>query len=195
MKAHWSQYPRHFLDTETTGLDPLIHEIIEIAVITQRHDGKVDRFVCRVRPAHIETAHPRALEINGYDPDLWQGAPVFSEIADELAARLKWGIIIGHNVEFDLSFLRAALQKCGSPRITFRRMCTQQLALEHLPGDRVSMRYLRGFFGLSQEGAHRAMKDTEDCRTLFRLLYRAGVLRRLWWWIRFHWLKAKKKPR
>ena len=50
-----------FVDVETTGLDETRHEIIEIAVIrgSQTYHRKV-------QPQHIETASPRALEINGF---------------------------------------------------------------------------------------------------------------------------------
>ena len=197
IRAHWRQFPRHYLDIETTGLDPAVHEIIEIAIITESHSGDFSRFCIRVHPAHLDRADPKSLEINGYDPKLWKGAPCFSEISDRIAKILRYGVIVGHNVQFDYEFIKAALRRCGDPRITFRKMDTQMMALEHLPDSRVSMRALRDFFGWSHEGEHTAVKDAEDCLRLFRLFYRAPAWRRLLWWLRWRWRehRAIKKPR
>ena len=197
-RPDFRQFPRHFMDLETTSLDPESGEIIEIAIITEDHKGKLSSFAVRVHPAYLERADPKSLEINGYDPELWRGAPCFSEISDKVARILRYGIIIGHNVQFDYQFLKAALGRCGDPRITHRRIDTQILALEHLPFASVSMGALRDWFGWSHEYAHTATQDAEDCMRLFRLFYRCSSWRRALWWFRWRWRehteKTKKAP-
>ena len=187
------RWPRHFVDTETTALETGRGEIIEIAILTEHKPGLIDPWVIRIRPAHIETADPVSLTINGYDPKKWNTAPCFSEVSDNIARRLKYGTVIGHNVQFDLSFIRAALSRCGDPRITHRWICTKQLALEHLPPlHSVSLKNLRVWFNISDVGSHTAGKDAEDCRRVFYKLHRAGAVRRLWWAIRHRWMIRNK---
>lgn len=92
-----------FLDTETTGLDPDIHEIWEIAYAV--NDGPI---VSILLPHSIITADPKALEMNGYferhgrvQTSAWWGQ-------DDLAIRktLIGNTIVGANPAFDASFLR-----------------------------------------------------------------------------------------
>ena len=70
----------HFVDTETTGLDPHYHEMVSIAIITEFGDGRIDRWYTKLRPRHIERAHPKALQVNGYTEEDWEDAPYFDEV-------------------------------------------------------------------------------------------------------------------
>jgi DNA polymerase III epsilon subunit-like protein len=63
-----------FIDLETTGMDPLKHEIIEIGCLLAKLDDKgqyveLESFELKVKPEHIETAEQEALRVNGYDED------------------------------------------------------------------------------------------------------------------------------
>ena len=163
-----------FLDTETTGLSANKHEIIEIAIITEHPDGSVDEWVTKVSPQYIETAHPKALEVNGYTPEKWEGAPIFAEIADTVIEKLSGATVVGHNVGFDLKFVRAMLDDIGAGEIKdLDYVDTQTLAKEHLKPlglKSVSLVNIRRWFGWSIESAHTAMADTEDCRRLYHKL-------------------------
>lgn len=72
-------------DTETGGLDPAIHSILEVG-LTCEIDGKVFQYVSRVAEANI-TVTPYALKVNGLDPfaDDWDGKPCYA-VAKELQA-------------------------------------------------------------------------------------------------------------
>src|SRR3989338_6197857 len=72
-----------FVDLETTGLDPFRHEIIEIGIVLaeQRADlfGKlflerIAEHEIRLKPEHIETADPKALEVCKYHERNWENA-------------------------------------------------------------------------------------------------------------------------
>jgi len=165
--------PLAFVDVETTGLDPVEHEILEIAIIRESPGGELSEWATKVKPVRLETAQPRALEINGFakHPELWDDAPTFADIADQVADRLDGCVIVGHNVSFDHGFIKAALQRVGSKaRLPYHKIDTVTLVFEHLVPrgcGSLSLDRVREFLGWSLEDAHTALKDTHDCRRLW----------------------------
>ena len=175
-----------YIDTETTGLSTTKHEIIEIAIITEHEDGTIERWVTKVKPEHPETAHPKALEINGYTPEAWADAPVFESVATEIATRLKGAVLVGHNVNFDIRFIEALLEKSTSNMTICHRgvIDTITLVREHLLPTGLSSPSLdktRRWLGWSLEGAHTALRDAEDCRRLRHTLERSTWVQRAIW--------------
>lgn len=173
--------PLCFVDTETTGLDPAVAEVIEIAITRREPDGRESRYYTLVAPENIKTASPKALEINGYaeNPSRWDKAPLMSEVGPEIIAFLEGGILVGHNVAFDERMLVANLKRAGVPgRVPYHKIDTVTLVYEHLfPKGlkRASLGSVREFLGWSEEGAHTAVKDVEDAMRLFDLLWRSGT--------------------
>lgn len=171
----------HFIDTETTGLDASVHEIIEIAIITENGDGDIKRWCTKIKPQRIEDADPKALEVNGYNEEDWRDAPTFQEVYDTLWHMwCKDDIIVGHNIAFDAEFLREEAKRiwdCYRPDnfIPRTKIDTVTLAHEHLTPMgllSLSMGSIRSFLDWSYEGAHTALKDAEDCRKLYWCLLR-----------------------
>lgn len=194
MKSLKLSKPLAYLDTETTGLDPSIAEILEIAVIRENIDGTVQRFHSLVKPERLEDAQPKALEVNGYtaDPSKWDQAPTLAEIGGDIVNILEGCIMVGQNVSFDEAMIKANLQRAGIDisRLPYHKIDTVTLVFEWLFPmglKSASLDRVREFLRWSKEGAHTAIKDTEDVRRLHRLLWRPR-----WWtllWIRFtHWL-------
>mgnify|MGYP003656111323 CR=1 FL=1 len=182
-------YPYLFVDTETTHLKSSIGEIIEICIIQEFPTGKTVRFHSKFKPQHIITADPQSLKINGYCPKEWKNAPPFSKHAEQIHELLEFGIIVGHNVNFDIDYINTQLKACGlKKRISYLKIDTQTLCWEHLPLPSASMKFIRMFFGWSSKRAHTATKDTEDCRRLFHKLKRSSIFHRLWWKFKFRFL-------
>ena len=196
-----SQRPLAFIDTETTGLDASVHEVIEVAIIKEHPDGRVYRWETLIRPKSIEAAHPRALEVNGYAdaPERWDTAPYFEDVAEEIAQRLRGCVLVGHNVGFDLGFLQADLQKAGLKLgLPYHKVDTVTLAHEHLVPcglESLSLDKIRKFLQWDSEGAHTAMKDAEDARRLYHLCNRSGKIARwlLRWGHKYRTRKASKQ--
>lgn len=100
-------------DFETTGLDPKKNEIIEIGAILC--DAKtLDiywEYEIKLKPVALHTAHPKALEVNGYTPELWKDARAFVPGFIEFLAKLDHTMIMtGQNVWFDVGFYLQALE-------------------------------------------------------------------------------------
>ena len=179
---HPKKYPLLFVDIETTHLSSGTGEIIEIAIIRETADGKTETFYSKVKPVHIHTASPRALEINHYTEHEWKDAPTWKQIAPVVAKWLHYGVIVGHNVSFDWNYIDHHCRLARvEQRISFSKIDTHSLCWEHLPLRGVSMDKVRKFFGWTFDKAHTAMKDAEDCRRVYHTLNRAGVFKRLFW--------------
>lgn len=181
------KFPLLFVDIETTHLASTTGEIIEIAIIRENEKGQTEHFYSKVKPVHLQTASSRALEINHYTPHEWKDAPTWKEIAPVVAKWLHYGVIVGHNVSFDWNYIDHHLRLAKiEQRISFSKIDTQSLSWEHLPLRGVSMDKIRNFFGWSMDNAHTAMKDANDCRRLFHTLNRAGMLKRLFWRLKYY---------
>jgi len=107
-----------FVDTETTGLDTLIHDPWEIAVIL-RTDGQDEEHVFRIAP-DLADATPEALKVNRYyervsTPDWTWDDPHIA--ATRLHSLLDGAVLIGSNPAFDAEMIALLLGRyCGQPR-------------------------------------------------------------------------------
>ncbi len=89
------------LDTETTGLDPALHDVWEIAWATE--DGPIQSAVV---PHSLRTADPQALELNNYWVRGFEQAPGALSMDVSLRDVLAGATIVGSNPAFDTAFLR-----------------------------------------------------------------------------------------
>ncbi len=176
-----------FLDVETTGLDPTRHEIIEFACVFP-HEGRVS---FKMHPEHIETADPKALEVNGYSPERWSGYQTLTQKqgAEVIAASLRDCVLAGYNVSFDLDFINATLARHDvKVKLDYHKVDVVALAYEHLMGlglTSLSLKNVCHFLRVPPEPAqHEALNGALACRAVYRKLRRAGWLRRLYWRLR-----------
>jgi DNA polymerase III epsilon subunit-like protein len=95
-----------FLDTETTGLDPFLHDAWEIAVVL-RVDGQDEEHTFRIQP-DLTNATAEALRINRYHERVSDPAWVWDDretAARQLYALLDGAVLVGSNVAFDAEML------------------------------------------------------------------------------------------
>lgn len=107
-----------FVDTETTGLDPFLHDPWEIAVVL-RVDGHDEEHVYRVEP-DLTNADPEALRINRFHERTSDPTWKWDEretAARRLHALLDGAVLIGSNPSFDAEMIGNVLGRYfGQPR-------------------------------------------------------------------------------
>lgn len=110
-----NERPLAFVDLETTGLDPDVHEIIEIGLVLARQPDLqvLEEWGCKIRPRRIETATPKALEVNGYTPEAWSEAVSLQAAMNQFTAKTRTAILVAHKVDFDSSFIKRAMKETG----------------------------------------------------------------------------------
>ena len=179
--------PLVFIDVETTGLDPLKHEMLEVGAVVAHPDvDVVDVFSAKIKPMRIESAHPRALEVNGYTEEAWADAKPLFEVLPSFLAFVKGAVIGGHNVRFDAGFVNAAVAQLGLDlRIDYHLVDTCTLAYEHLVPHglkSMSLANVCKFIGIPPEDAtHRALAGAQKSMDVYRALTRATDEDRLGW--------------
>jgi DNA polymerase-3 subunit alpha (Gram-positive type) len=160
-----------FLDTETTGLKAWnygkpFHEIIELALIIVENGETTFKKSYKFHPLRFHTADPKALEVCGYDPKVWEEEALHwnKTSIKNLAKKLEGSVIVGHNVSFDMNFLKALFKDFGVKNKFPPTLDTRALAKMVWGFTDLRMDYIReNVDEMITEGGHRALKDTEDC--------------------------------
>lgn len=177
-----------FIDLETTGLNPVLHEIIEVAIIKEHPDGNLEEYVAKIRPLYIERADETALKINRFRERDWSDASDAVSVARDLARFLDGCSVCAHNVHFDMDFLTELFHRYDMQCYIDRRYIdTMTLVHEHLlicGLSSMSLDSVRSFLGWSLADNHTAQKDATDVRRLYHLLIRSNFWSRWWWKIR-----------
>lgn len=156
-------YPKTFiaLDLETTGLDPEKGSIVEVAALRYRGGKEVERFTTLVNPKRkipfIVT------DITGITDEDVKNMPTIDQVMPDLIAFIGDTPIVGHNIAFDLAFLRAS---------GFTNTCalfdTWKIAtFVYRSFASYSLENVANRLGISVEDCHRAYDDARVSAELF----------------------------
>ena len=165
-----------FIDIETTGLNLLEHEIIEIGCVCSTENLEmIEEFEIKIKPERIENADRAALKVNHYNEKDWAGAVDLKEAMKIFSEKVKDCIMVGHNVAFDSGFLEYAFNKMKLPNpMHYHKLDSVSVAwaklhrepdLEHF-----SLRELCLRFGIENERAHTALADARATYELYKKL-------------------------
>jgi len=150
------------IDVETTGTDPKMSDLVEVAAVKIKGTEIVDRWSSYVNPGRPIVGN----QMHGItDKDL-KGAPSPKEVADKLLAFVGDALVVGHNVGFDLGFIEEAKGdgfrfKPGS------YLDTLVIARDGYPGaESYKLGDLARFFGIELALGHRALPDAEATANL-----------------------------
>ncbi|OCG21563.1 ribonuclease T [Gilliamella sp. wkB108] len=173
------------IDIETSGFDPKLNAILEIAAITLTMDSAgwlepEQSIQFNVNPFENAILEPTALAFNGIDPTNPLRGAVDEKIAlEEIFKTVRTGIkandcnravIVAHNAHFDHSFLMTAAERAGIKRNPFHPFATFDTA--SLSGLVFGQTVLAKACEVAQipfdlKQAHSALYDTEKTAILF----------------------------
>lgn len=175
---------RFWVDTETTGLDAARHFAFQISYLIEENGVILHSRTLETRPDDYENYEfsKRAEEIHGYPQDkITAFQPEREAIAALLGDLEQYGkdrlTITGYNINFDIGFMKALLNRGGAGRAFYKyfdRMYCDVMQLVQafriagricLPN--IDLESVCSYFGINTETAHHSMTDILNTKAVF----------------------------
>ncbi|CAN5663298.1 DEDD exonuclease domain-containing protein [soil metagenome] len=161
-------------DVETTGTSSEKGGITELGAVKVVGGVIAEEFSTLVNPEIAIT--PFVVRLTGITNSMVADAPLIGEVMPRFEEFVEGAVVVGHNVQFDCSFVAAAR---GEP-LPNPVLDTLKLARTLVPGlRRYRLGSLAGHFGVRQVPNHRALSDAAATAEIFlklqKLLKSAGV--------------------
>lgn len=146
------------LDLETTGTSPEHCAITEVGAAKYRGGECLGTLATLVDPGI--PVPPLVTQLTGIGDTMLAGAPPLAAVLPSLTEFIGNGVLVGHNVEFDVAFLDAAFEGCGQTRPDTPVVDTLALARLLLADDvpDMKLRTLSQHFS-ARPPRHRALPD------------------------------------
>ena len=156
-------------DTETTGARAGEDRLVEIGAVKMKGGEVLDRFQQLINP---ERHVPRRIaRLTGISTATVFGEPLAAEVLPTYVDFLGDGILVAHNLPFDLRFLEVELDLAGLPPLRNEGLDTLRLARRLLPTlPSKGLTGLAKHFGIEVRGRHRALGDAEATAELLQRL-------------------------
>jgi DNA polymerase III epsilon subunit family exonuclease len=150
------------LDVETTGTDPKMADLVEVAAVRVKGGKITDRWSTLVNPGRPIVGN----QMHGITDKDVKGAPSPRDAARKALEFVGDAIVVGHSVGFDLGFLEEALGD-GTRVAPGRYMDTLVIAREGYPDlENYKLPTLAAYFGVELTASHRALPDAEATANL-----------------------------
>ena len=157
------------LDIETTGLDPQKDAIIEIGAVRFTVNRVEDEWSTLINPGR--KIPPFITQLTGITDHMVLEAPPIQRVLPELHEFVEDLPILGHNVGFDLSFLRRHGLFRGNETLD-----TYEIASVLLPSaGRYNLGSLGQALNILLPASHRALDDARVTSAVYRSLYEIGM--------------------
>jgi DNA polymerase-3 subunit epsilon len=148
------------LDVETTGLSASTNNIIEIGIIKVQNNVIIDQYSSFINPGR--TIPMYITNITGLTDDDVYDAPFFEDVAYDISEFLNDSIVVGHNLQFDMSFIKRELRLAGVEDFKPLQVCTLKIARRLFPQLKSrSLGNLAHYFNIKPIDSHRATGDAE----------------------------------
>jgi ATP-dependent DNA helicase DinG len=149
------------LDIETTGLDPSRDAVIEIGLVRFQGSRVEDTWQSLINPG--KPLPPFITQLTGIDDAMLANAPRITSVLDDLQEKVGDLPILGHNIGFDISFLRRLGLFYQNQLID-----TYDLASVLLPdAGRYRLDSLASALGVVPQQRHRALEDASTTHQVY----------------------------
>lgn len=152
------------IDFETTGLNAVEDEIIEIGAVKIENMQIVDQFSSLVKPK--KEISEKSREITGISPEMLEQAPTFQQIMPEFFKFIEDSILVAHNADFDYRFLRESSKYFGKD-INIPYIDTLQMSKALLSLSSYGLEKVVKALSLEDFNHHRALDDASITARVF----------------------------
>lgn len=158
LKTPFEALPLVCVDVETTGLTPdKGARVCEIALLRSEGEREVARFESLVHPQ--QSIPPEVIAVHGITDTMVAEAPVFATLLPDIRDLLQGAVVVGHNVHFDLRFLRHEWHAGGGELPECAAIDTLALARTYFDFPQNGLGAIAASLGIVHTAAHRAMGD------------------------------------
>jgi DNA polymerase III epsilon subunit family exonuclease len=145
------------VDVETTGTDPKLADLVEVAAVRIRNGQISDRWSTLVNPGRPIVGN----QLHGLTDADVAGSASPADAVRQCLEFVGDALLVGHNVGFDLGFIETTLAD-GTRIEPGRYLDTLVIAREGYPDLKdYKLDTLSNFFGIELERSHRALPDAE----------------------------------
>ena len=157
-------------DLETTGISCQRDEVIEISAIRVRGGYPVSTFTQLVNPGR--PIPYGASSVNHIYDNMVADKPGFSQVLGEFLDFIGDDVLVGHNIKrFDMNFIYRDCQRYFGQTIDNDYIDTLHMAKQCFPAwKHRRLENLAEHYGISTQGAHRALQDCHMNQQVFELM-------------------------
>jgi len=157
------------LDIETTGLDSEGDAIIEIGAVRFNPNRIENEWHTLINPGR--RIPPMITQLTGITDAMVRDAPIINDVLDDLDTFVGDLPVLGHNVQFDLGFLRKnGILAYNDPLDTY------DMAAVLLPtASRYNLGSLAQLLGVLLPATHRALDDARVTHAIYTILYEQAM--------------------
>ena len=164
------------IDIETTGLNPNEDKIIEIGAIIMKEGDEIARFSKLIQPCM--KLPERIVKLTGITDEMLLGQEKESEVilkfldfcTENMQPFKEKDLILGHNIAFDHSFLKAAAVRANR---SFERRALDTLRISrrcHMELPSKNLESMCAHYQIQRERSHRAIEDAIAAAQLYEKL-------------------------
>jgi len=154
-----------FIDVETTGLNPDVDRICEIALVSYKDFKQIYSFSTLINPQKYIPFE--ATKVNKITNEMVKNSPTFSQVAAKIIVALNDSVIVGHNVNFDKGFIEKEFLRCGLKLPNLYFIDTLEIARKFGNFQNNKLGNIARQLEISHENWHRALSDVEMTSKIF----------------------------
>lgn len=162
------EFPKDYvvIDLETTGLSPSNCEIIELSAVKISDNSIVDTFSTLLKPESPVSDFIQ--QLTGITNEMLSTAPKIDDVIYDFLLFMSKNILVGHNINFDINFLRHNCHKILNLNFDNDYVDTLRLSRKLIPDiENYKLGTVSKYFGITPTSEHRALADCMTTNDVF----------------------------
>jgi DNA polymerase III subunit epsilon len=147
------------VDIETSGGNPKVGQIIELAAIKYKNGMIIEEYQSLV---YCNKIPQKVQEITGITPKMLENAPPLRVVLEEFKIFLEDDVFVAHSVDFDFKFISESFKKYHLGELLNRKLCTIELAMRTIEAPKYGLKYLKESLNIDIDNHHRAYEDAKS---------------------------------